>query len=546
MLLLFGILMVRLMFYEHSVLAGYKTSARFQSSVYSLVFEKIRRVDKRALKYLNVGYLINNITSDVIRLHIFIATARQLANAPIMLVLFTAILVVEVGVYSLAGLGIIVCMIMVNILNGKLLSRFLNLKMALSSLRNREMAFAISGIKSVKFNCWEDVLRAQIRRLKARENRAIWLFNSIYSLSESLNNIIPSLAGFATIVLYNVVREDNLSLERVFFILAVFNTLITPLKQFYFSYSSMEQVRVNLGRVQKLLSLPDSVGYAPDASIPRGSVLFEQLSSSYKARDFDRRVLGILNSNEPESLKRPVSAGRSRVTGRVGLRAGAEPTVGALREGLLDDDRGAGRLGQVLDPQNAAGRNARDRRTRLRQRRALPHSAGELFAERHGPQQHHLRRPLRRGQVRARRQNLRAGARHRQFQGGRVHRDRRKGDQLVGGAEAAHLSRQGPLPGRRYLLDRRLVFGLGRARGQAHLRKCDSGRTAGPRQNRDSHHARAGLLGARAQRGLHGQRHSGLPGPLRASQARQSRILPFHSKRVRLERLRRFRPSPEP
>lgn len=298
------------MFYEHSVLEGYKASAKFQSSVYSLVFEKIGRVDVRAIGYLNIGYIINNITSDVIRLHIFIVTLRQLINAPLMLLVFSVMLVFEVGVYSLAGIGLIVLMIFVNILNGKLMSRFLNVKMSLSSTRNREMTFALSGMKSVKFNCWEAVVRDQILQLKAKENKAIWMFNSVNNLSEGLNTIAPSLAGFITVMLYNTLRTDKLSLERVFFVLAIFNTLLTPLKQLYFSYSSMEQVRVNLGRVQKLLSLPDFAEQVQDPRLPRGSAQLWAATSSYKERAFERRVMEILNKNEAQALRHSESQGR--------------------------------------------------------------------------------------------------------------------------------------------------------------------------------------------------------------------------------------------
>jgi ATP-binding cassette subfamily C (CFTR/MRP) protein 4 len=222
---------------------------------------------------------------------VFIVTIRQLFNAPFMLLLFCVLLYVEVGVFALAGIGLILLMLFIILLIGKLLAWASNWKLKFSTMRNHEMTFVLAGMKSVKFNCWEEVVIEKIRNLKARENKFIFVLNGLRSFSEGLGNSIPSIAGFLTIVLYNVSNTENMSLERVFFVLSIFNTLITPLKQFFYCYSNMEITRVSLSRIQKLLSLPDFKDSPDDASIKVGEVSFNNCTMSYKEKRFHEGIL---------------------------------------------------------------------------------------------------------------------------------------------------------------------------------------------------------------------------------------------------------------
>ena len=301
--LMFAILLVRLLFYEHAVLSGYFTSALAQSSIYSLVFEKIQKLDLRAASFLNVGHIINNITNDILRAHIFIVTMRQLFNAPLMLLLFSVLLYVEVGVYALAGIGLVIIMLLMILLIGRLMARASQAKLKLSTARNHEMTFVLGGMKSVKFNCWEHVVLEKILRLKKRENRFIFFLNSLRNVSEGLGNVIPSVAGFITIVLYNVVNEEQMRLERVFFVLSIFNTLITPLKQFFFCYSNMEITRVSLGRIQKLLCLPDFTEGVQNISLQKGEIWFDHCTASYHERTFYDKIITDFKKNEYSKIK---------------------------------------------------------------------------------------------------------------------------------------------------------------------------------------------------------------------------------------------------
>lgn len=261
-----------------------------KSAVYSSVCEKLQNTDIRATPYVDVGYIVNNITSDIMRLYSFTTTCQQLVTAPLLLVIFTIILISEIGVYSLGGIVVVVLLLMLTILIGKLISKATEAKLRFSGQRNAEVTFALSGIKSIKFNCWEDVMFQKINNLKNMENKAIFILNCLANLSNGLNNIIPTISGFITIVLYNSIESNKLSLAQVFFILSAFSTLSSPLKFFYYAYQGLEQVKVSTSRIQKLINLPDYVNDITDESLVIGNVEMINCSASYKEKKFHEEI----------------------------------------------------------------------------------------------------------------------------------------------------------------------------------------------------------------------------------------------------------------
>jgi ABC-type bacteriocin/lantibiotic exporter with double-glycine peptidase domain len=200
-------------------------------------------------------------------------------------------LVHEIGVYSIAGIGVIILLLILIILIGKLISKATQSKLKLSSKRNEDVTFVLNGIKSIKFNCWEEVVYKKIIDQKQKENRDIFTLNAFENISNGLNNVIPTISGFITIVLYNSIEEEKLSLSQVFFILSAFGTLTSPLKFFYFAISGLQQVLVSMGRIQKLFQLPEHVSDIQNSSLPLGSIRFNECCPSYKEKDFEKKIL---------------------------------------------------------------------------------------------------------------------------------------------------------------------------------------------------------------------------------------------------------------
>ena len=180
-------------------------------------------------------------------------------------------------------------------------------KLGLNSLRNQEINFSMSGIKSVKFNAWEKVSKDIINKIRQKEKSLILKLQLLSALSKVITGSIPALSSFICIVLYNK-YEENLNLGTVFFIITVFSSLASPMSYFFFGVMNLTQALVSLKRISRLLVLPDEpdckkgqkyreemdigrVGNEDDfGELERGVVEFKDASFSYSTKEYEEKI----------------------------------------------------------------------------------------------------------------------------------------------------------------------------------------------------------------------------------------------------------------
>jgi ABC-type multidrug transport system fused ATPase/permease subunit len=206
----------------------------------------------------------------------------------------------EIGVYSLVGIGIYVILLGVTVLVGKGINKVTNLKLKIANTRNKETTFLLMGMKSVKLNCWEEMMQKRIEELKRPKNRWIFFYNSMRLLLEGFYNIASTAAAFFTILIYNSLHSEKLKLDRVFFVLASFNILLIFLRLFYISYNSMKRAKVSLVRVENLLKLPDKSTQVFKGDLQIGEVSIKNCTSSYKKKNFHEFVKKLLKNPATE------------------------------------------------------------------------------------------------------------------------------------------------------------------------------------------------------------------------------------------------------
>lgn len=280
-----------MLLFNHSAVIGRDATIKVKSALFSLIFDKLCSVDIRATGYTNIGHLSDNLTSDMTRIFFFMATLHYLLISPTVLVAFSVISVFEIGVSSLAGISVILLKISISVCISQLMTKATYTKMGFSGERNKETSFAIGGIKTIKFNCWEGIIFRKIRELKQKENWSVGLFNALNAISNSLYNVIPTIAGFVTILVYNSTHAQNLPLENVFFVLAMFNSVIIPLKFFYYAVVNLQQSRVCLGRIENLLCMPDSPAPPPVDDLASGEIRIADCTAAHSRKTFHERVL---------------------------------------------------------------------------------------------------------------------------------------------------------------------------------------------------------------------------------------------------------------
>lgn len=263
-------------------------------TIYGMVFRKMETVDMRAMSRINVGDLSNNITNDVMRVVIAIYTVHQSIISPCLVLMYMIILIFNISYYALGGLGIIVFIMFINILISRVIGRLTGIKLALNGQRNKEINFAIGGVKTLKFNAWEQITIQLLDSIRIKERNTIIKIIFLGSFSNILTYILPTLAGFICIILYNSFNQ-NLAIADVFFIITIFNLLVTPLRVFLFGIMKFFEAKISLKRISKMLLLPDIKDakekfYLDDKTIPKGNIRLQNVTFSYFDKEYEQKI----------------------------------------------------------------------------------------------------------------------------------------------------------------------------------------------------------------------------------------------------------------
>lgn len=122
--------------------------------------------------------------------------------------------------------------------------------------RNWEISDTISGIKTIKFNVWEEIVYQRLKKLRLKETKYSGLITLFRGMLETISFASPLLASLISIIIYKSLN-NLLTLGDVFYIITVFNSTAYPLRIFFFAFVSVSETKVALNRIELLNKLPD-------------------------------------------------------------------------------------------------------------------------------------------------------------------------------------------------------------------------------------------------------------------------------------------------
>lgn len=143
-------------------------------------------------------------------------------------------------------------------------------------LRAKKINEIVSGIKLIKFNAWENIVREQLKDLRRTEKYFIRRIFFLSSLVEALANFMPVLAAVVTFWLYDVFwPEDPLDIGEVYALLTIFSSMIQPLKSLIDSIQLRVTTRVIDQRYDELVPLASCDQNSDDLGIQVGEMIVE-------------------------------------------------------------------------------------------------------------------------------------------------------------------------------------------------------------------------------------------------------------------------------
>lgn len=222
---------------------------RMRSALMAAVYQKQLKVSSIARQRHSTGEVVNYIAVDAYRLGDFLWWFHMAWSLPLQLLFAVLILFGTVGLGAIPGLvPLIVCGIL-NAPIAKILQFYQTEFMVAQDARLRATSEALTNMKIIKLQSWEEKFRAAIESLRNVEFK--WLRDSqmtkaygtaVYWMSPTIVSAVI-FAGTA------VMKSAPLNANTIFTVLATLRIMSEPVRMLPEVLSVMIQVKVSLDRI---------------------------------------------------------------------------------------------------------------------------------------------------------------------------------------------------------------------------------------------------------------------------------------------------------
>ena len=208
-----------------------------------------------SLKYYDVGYITNLVTSDLFAVLSFTRFTIEIFRIPAYIVTVTALVTWNFGWVGLVIPLIILINFFVQYGLTSLMAKSFKTKMKLSDKRSSLISETIKGIKNIKFNGWEGMVKDMSNKIRSAESWRVFYYFTIRIISDGIGNTIPAITVF-TLICLRLYFYGDLGLGETLAIIAYGNMLVIPSKFLVITLNYYKTAMVAFGRLERLIQVP--------------------------------------------------------------------------------------------------------------------------------------------------------------------------------------------------------------------------------------------------------------------------------------------------
>ncbi|KAI9331615.1 P-loop containing nucleoside triphosphate hydrolase protein [Obelidium mucronatum] len=252
---------------------AYGMSAR--GTLTAAIYRKSLRLSGASRQKFNPGHITNIISTDLIRMDLFIMMFHFQWTCVVQLIVVISLLIHVIGLPALGGLALLVALVPFQVWVIKLLVNLRKANAKTTDQRIRLTAETLSSIRLIKFFAWEDSFLERITSFRLKELKAVVSANLVRAVTNASGFTVPVLASVLTFMVY-AITNPVFDPTVVFTALALFNQLRQPLMIVPQLLGTWADARVAVGRIQALLLSEEST-FEPtldESAIPAVQVAF--------------------------------------------------------------------------------------------------------------------------------------------------------------------------------------------------------------------------------------------------------------------------------
>ncbi|KAJ3061801.1 Multidrug resistance-associated protein 1 [Podochytrium sp. JEL0797] len=226
-------------------------SLAIKSMISTGIYRKALRLSPAARQKFSSGQVINMVTTDTMRIQMFMFQAIFIFTLPIMLAINIGFLIAAIGWAALVGLSLLIIAMPIQAWLFKKM-KVIRLRQApITDQRIKKTTEILNGIRVIKLFSWESSFFSVVESIRNEELVQV-LTRSIYqAIVMTQGMTIPALCTCASFIAYGLMHP--LDAAKVFSSMSWFNQLRMPLWMIPNILNAWAEFNVALTRIESLL-----------------------------------------------------------------------------------------------------------------------------------------------------------------------------------------------------------------------------------------------------------------------------------------------------
>ncbi|RMD41406.1 hypothetical protein DV735_g3728, partial [Chaetothyriales sp. CBS 134920] len=208
------------------------------------------------------GTIINLMSIDSFKVAEICAYLHYLwAAVPVQLVMAVILLFQVLGLSSLAGIGLMILVLPLNLYVAKSFQSTQKRIMAATDKRIHATNEVLENIRIIKYFAWEQRFADKVNEKRKTELSALWKKYILWSLAATVWSAVPILITFVSFFIFTVVEKKPLVPSVAFPALSMFSLLRIPLDQLADMVAHVQESKVSVDRVEEFLNEEETEKY---------------------------------------------------------------------------------------------------------------------------------------------------------------------------------------------------------------------------------------------------------------------------------------------
>ncbi|KAK0045854.1 multidrug resistance-associated protein 1-like isoform X1 [Biomphalaria pfeifferi] len=254
----FVVAMLKTCLYQYHFHLSMTLGIRIKSAVTAAVYKKALTISNESRKESTVGEIVNLVSVDCQRLQDVTGYLYVVWSMPLMIVLALYMLWGTLGPSSMAGLGVLLFLMPINIWTASKQRTYQMQQMKTKDKRIKIMNEVLNGIKVLKLYGWEDSFQAKITSIREEELTTLRKTAYLVAITMFIWTCAPYVVQLVSFGTYIAVSESGyLDPSTAFVSISLFGILRQPMAMLPMIIPFLIQADVSISRVSKFLCSED-------------------------------------------------------------------------------------------------------------------------------------------------------------------------------------------------------------------------------------------------------------------------------------------------